>query len=597
MPGDGTNMPPAFSSPQVPSAICGTEVELHRVNGNIDFDKHHAQHQFSKSLDWSTTHNPDGVPLVHRVYDQGNCGSCWAFAATGSLEASAARNTARDHFVTGLTKLQQQIDEDQNNDDDASYLDKLEYYNTKLKDLTDESRTIESETFETLNLSIQELLDCDTSVNEGCVGGSPLLAFPYIHKHGLVSWKEYPYVGYGRTEDDDPEITTLTTTTSLGYRDDTFPNIVVEENETMTREKINPFERLSKMIPEEKTNNRSSSNDNEPTCKTDPTAKNPIATVESWGLLHKNHEALIEYALLYVGPVAVGINGADPSFINYGGGIYDSENCDQTANHALLIVGYGEEEATNRDGDNNETTVRYWIARNSWGESWGEDGFVRVKRGSGEKGVPGVCGIARSPSVALGGIYRSNGPVPWTIRDDDGNVGRYRKNKYITSFDPSVNYYELRTSHPVCDSMFNTKWVHLFNGCVKFSNVYDKNQPLFLVLACLLCVLVAIIPLTVSMLRQHRAAVGNCSIFFEEDEPELSEGQPRSSSFTVSERTHLLTLKDFYADARKQEEETRRPRGKSIVMTSPDHNPFNLVPSATIDSSEDINKIADEEVN
>lgn len=89
---------------------------------------------------------------------------------------------------------------------------------------------------------------------------------------------------------------------------------------------------------------------------------NPIATVKSWGLLHKNHEALIEYALLYVGPVAVGINAADSSFINYGGGIFDSHDCDQTVNHALLIVGYGEEDITNQKGG--AETARYWIARN-----------------------------------------------------------------------------------------------------------------------------------------------------------------------------------------------------------------------------------------
>lgn len=40
----------------------------------------------------------------------------------------------------------------------------------------------------------------------------------------------------------------------------------------------------------------------------------------------------------------------------------------------------------------------------SWGVEWGEKGYVRIKRRSGKKGVEGVCGIAKSPSVALGGI-------------------------------------------------------------------------------------------------------------------------------------------------------------------------------------------------
>ena len=47
----------------------------------------------------------------------------------------------------------------------------------------------------------------------------------------------------------------------------------------------------------------------------------------------------------------------------------------------------------------------------SWGSGWGENGYVRVKRGSGNKGEEGVCGIARSPSVALGGVLLSESGI------------------------------------------------------------------------------------------------------------------------------------------------------------------------------------------
>lgn len=125
--------------------------------------------------------------------------------------------------------------------------------------------------------------------------------------------------------------------------------------------------------------------------------QHPIATAKSWGVVSPNAENHMELVLRYIGPIAVGFSGSSSSFLSYSGGIYDKPDCRQAANHALLVTGFGEEVV-------NGTTVRFWYARNSWGKGWGENGYVRVKRGDGKKGSLGVCGIARSPSVALGGV-------------------------------------------------------------------------------------------------------------------------------------------------------------------------------------------------
>ena len=42
------------------------------------------------------------------------------------------------------------------------------------------------------------------------------------------------------------------------------------------------------------------------------------------------------------------------------------------SDHAVSVVGWGTD----------ATAGLYWIARNSWGEYWGEQGYVRVKSGA-----------------------------------------------------------------------------------------------------------------------------------------------------------------------------------------------------------------------
>ena len=80
-------------------------------------------------------------------------------------------------------------------------------------------------------------------------------------------------------------------------------------------------------------------------------------------------------ALVYAnGAVGTGVN-ADTGFGEYSGGVY--AGCTSTdTNHAVTVVGYGTE-----DG------VDYWLVKNSWGDSWGDSGYIKVQRGVN------MCGI------------------------------------------------------------------------------------------------------------------------------------------------------------------------------------------------------------
>ncbi|XP_074557118.1 zingipain-1-like [Curcuma longa] len=90
-------------------------------------------------------------------------------------------------------------------------------------------------------------------------------------------------------------------------------------------------------------------------------------------------------------PVSVIIDASEIQF--YDSGIFSSEFCGIVLNHGATIVGYGTANGTD-----------YWIVKNSWGENWGESGYIRMKRNVAR--ASGTCGIARSPSLPI--IERAN---------------------------------------------------------------------------------------------------------------------------------------------------------------------------------------------
>jgi cathepsin F len=89
--------------------------------------------------------------------------------------------------------------------------------------------------------------------------------------------------------------------------------------------------------------------------------------------------------LILLGPLSVAVE-AD-SFQSYQKGVLDPSNCPTAyLNHAVLVVGYGHDSTSNKD---------YWLIKNSWGKSWGEQGYVRLRRGAGR------CGINEAVSCAI----------------------------------------------------------------------------------------------------------------------------------------------------------------------------------------------------
>jgi len=83
------------------------------------------------------------------------------------------------------------------------------------------------------------------------------------------------------------------------------------------------------------------------------------------------------------GPVSVTVDAEQTGFMHYTGGIVDSSACPETSlDHAITAVGYG-----------TENGQQYYIVRNSWGTSWGEEGYIRIATSTFGSGV---CGIQQS---------------------------------------------------------------------------------------------------------------------------------------------------------------------------------------------------------
>lgn len=220
-------------------------------------------------VDWSTT-----AGVVNPVRDQGQCGSCWAFATTANAESVWALSSG------------------------------------KLLDLSEEF-----------------LVDCATGAgyfNMGCNGGNPDSAFKYMINKGQCSEASYPYTSG------------VTKTAGACQK---CPSAGVK------------FSSCSDVAP---------------------------------------NDQLALKAAVAKQPVVIAIEADTRYFQSYSSGVLtDGVKCGTTLDHAVEIVGYG-----------SENGIDYWKVRNSWGTSWGLNGYVLIQRSSSTNDI-GVCGIAAEPSFLV----------------------------------------------------------------------------------------------------------------------------------------------------------------------------------------------------
>lgn len=193
-----------------------------------------------------------------------------------------------------------------------------------------------------LMLARQVMLNCGQShgLGNGCGGGEAYDIFEYMHRYGLP--------------------------------DESCQNYVAKPSKTCDAQAV-----CANCMPVE-----NPKDPNDLSVTTCWAVKNPILYyVTEYGKV--SGEAAIMSEIEARGPVTCGFASIEDFDYNYIGGIYNDVTNATAINHDVEVVGWGEDKG-----------IKYWIARNSWGTYWGENGFFRIVRGINNMKFEDDCAFA-----------------------------------------------------------------------------------------------------------------------------------------------------------------------------------------------------------
>lgn len=115
----------------------------------------------------------------------------------------------------------------------------------------------------------------------------------------------------------------------------------------------------------------------------------PVASISGYVKLPENNYTALMNAIAQVGPVAISVGAS--TWGAYSSGVFAGCSKDTVINHAVVLVGYGSENGKD-----------YWLVRNSWSPSWGENGYIKVLRSDDDDNNCGTDNMPQDGSACEG---------------------------------------------------------------------------------------------------------------------------------------------------------------------------------------------------
>merc|ERR1712127_156600 len=119
-------------------------------------------------------------------------------------------------------------------------------------------------------------------------------------------------------------------------------------------------------------------------CKYSASTAAPVKAVSYTGVTANSPDSM--KAALQNNIMSVAIQADQRVFQSYTSGIFTDTSCGTQLDHATNVVGWG-----------SESGMEYWIMRNSWGTSWGDNGYMKLEIVAGV----GLCGIQMQPNFPV----------------------------------------------------------------------------------------------------------------------------------------------------------------------------------------------------